>query len=232
MNNRDWIHTVSPEERERRNALMKEHLERSMRQMDEETEELCKKLRMTTGARQAAEAAWRRVALYGRRSFLLPRHTAVERKFLRMMIKILIAENPGLASRSLELARYLSDNYPFEWTISPSTAIARAQARHILLTEAESEFGETPIARPFAYSLYHWRQLRIKDPANLGEVYAMAVFLDHQRHFMDKDPERRKDLGLHRHALRRQLRTREARQATEKTSPQPGVENAGPATGE
>lgn len=225
MNNREWIHSVSPEERERRNKLMREHLEDSMAEMERYTDEQCRKLRMTTRAREAAERAWRRVAVRARRYLVLPKHTPVERRFLRMMVKLFIAENPGLVDRAVDLARYVSSNYAFEWCISPCTLLARLEARNTLLSDAESEFGETPVARPFAYSLYHWRQLRIKDPAHVGEIYAMAIFLDQHRHFMNRSPERRLELGLHRHALRRELRAREARDQSrsgQTTSPAPG----------
>lgn len=225
MNNRGWIHSVSPEEREQRNELMKEHLEESMAEMERYSDEQCRKLRMTTRARDAAERAWRRVAIRSRRYLVLPKHTAVERRFLRMMIKLLIAENPGLVDRAVELARYVSANYAFEWCISPCTLFARIEARNTLLSDAESEFGETPVARPFAYSLYHWRQLCIKDPGHVGEIYAMAVFLDQHSHFINKAAERRLELGLHRHALRRELRARDARDGTrsgQPASPAPG----------
>lgn len=211
MRNRDWIHRISPEERERRNALMAQHLDEQIARMEQWTEEQCRKLRMTTRARDAAERAWKKVIARGRRYVALPKHTSVERRFLRMMIKLLIAENPGLVERAVELARYVSADYPFEWCISPCTALARVEARNVLLSEAETEFGETPLARPFAFVQYHWRQLQIKDPANPGEIYAMAVFLDQRRFFLNKHPDRRNALGLHRHALQRELRAQKAR---------------------
>ncbi|MCX7599287.1 MAG: hypothetical protein N2512_10565, partial [Armatimonadetes bacterium] len=158
-------------------------------------------------ARKAAEAAWRRVVLR-RRYLVIPRHTPVEQRFLRMMIKLAIAEDPRLADRAKELARYLSTDYPFEWLFSPCTAIARAEARILMLHEADSQFGETPMARQVAFVQYHWRQLGVKDVASLGECYAMASFLEQRRYFMCKDEAWRRGLGLHQHALRRQSRAK------------------------
>jgi hypothetical protein len=224
MRNRDWVHTVDEEERRRRNAAMVKHLEQRLREMENWTEEECRRLKMTSRAREAAERAWRQVVL-GRRYLLLPKHTPPERRFLRMMIKLMIAENPGLVERAVELARYLSASYPFEWLISPCTRLARADARALLLQEAETEFGETPLARQVAYAQYHWQQLRIRDVANLGEVYAMALFLDQHSHFLNPHEEWRVSLGLHRHALQRELRARAAQHDSEEpaapASPKP-----------
>jgi len=205
MQDRSRMHVVSEQERMRRNSAMAEHLEMRLRDMEAWTEEECMRLKMTPPARKAAEAAWRRVVL-SRRYLIVPKHTPVERRFLRMMIKLSVAEDPLLAERAKELARYLSADYPFEWLISPCTALARAEARILMLHEADSEFGETPMARQVAYVQHHWRQLGVKDVANLGECYAMASFLEQRRYFMCKDEAWRRELGLHRHALRRQVR--------------------------
>ncbi|MBC7288664.1 MAG: hypothetical protein H5T86_11630 [Armatimonadetes bacterium] len=204
MNNRSWIHSVSPEELKRRNKLMAEHFEQGLHQMEQWTEEECRRLKMTTRAREAAERAWRRVVVWGRKYLLLPRHTPVERRFLRMMIKLTLAEVPGLVDRAVEVARYLSSNYAFEWLLSPCTRAARAEARALLLTSAESQFGETPLARQVAFVQYHWRQLHIRNVADLGEVYSMALFLEQHHFFMSTQDEWRKSLGLHRLALQRQ----------------------------
>lgn len=205
MHDRNWMHAVSDQERMRRNSAMAAHLEARLRDMEAWTEEECMRLKMTPPARKAAEAAWRRVVLR-RRYLIIPRHTQVEQRFLRMMIKLSIAEDPHLAERAKELARYLSTDYAFEWLISPCTALARAEARILMLHEADSEFGETPMARQVAYVQHHWRQLGVKDVADLGECYAMASFLEQRRYFMCKDEAWRRELGLHRHALRRQVR--------------------------
>jgi len=212
MNNRKWVHAVSTEEQRRRNELVQQHIEQSMQKMEQWTEQECRRLKMTTRGREAAERAWRSAVVRRRKFLFLPKHTPPERRFLRMMIRLLLAEDPGLVDRAVELARYLSDNYAFEWTVSPVTALARAEARNQLLNEAESEFGDTPLARPFAFTLYHARQLHVKDIANPGHVYAMAVFLEQHQHFANKLPERRQELGLHKHALRREIRAREAKQ--------------------
>ncbi|MCD6351123.1 MAG: hypothetical protein J7M26_03290 [Armatimonadetes bacterium] len=224
MNNRDWIHSISPEERKRRNALIKQHIEEGIAEMERLTEEKCRELKMTSRARAAAEKAWGRGANFRREPLLWPKHTAVERRFLRMMIKIYIAEDPGLVDKAGQLARYLSRNYAFEWTISPATLPARIQARNVLLSEAESEFGETPLARPYAYVLYHHRHLGIKDPANSGEIYAMAVFLEQQRFFMNKAEEQRRALGLHRHAIERQRKAKRKEREGEEAAEQQAQE--------
>lgn len=205
MQDRNWLHAVSDQERARRNSAMAAHLEARLRDMEAWTEEECMRLKMTAPARKAAEAAWRRVVLR-RRYLILPRHTRVEQRFLRMMIKLAIAEDPRLADRAIEVARYLSSDYAFEWLISPCTSLARAEARVLMLHEADSEFGETPMARQVAFVQHHWRQLGVKDVANLGECYAMASFLEQRRYFMCKDEAWRRELGLHQHAYRRQLR--------------------------
>ncbi|MCX7597549.1 MAG: hypothetical protein N2512_01585, partial [Armatimonadetes bacterium] len=93
MQDRNWMHAVSDQERMRRNTEMAQHLEARLRDMEAWTEEECMRLKMPPPARKAAEAAWRRVVLR-RRYLVIPRHTPVEQRFLRMMIKLAIAEDP------------------------------------------------------------------------------------------------------------------------------------------
>jgi hypothetical protein len=218
MRDRDWIHAVSADEKTQRASVMQQHMEQRLRDMEAWTDEECERLKLIARNREAAEAAWRRAVLR-RRYLVIPRHTPIERSFLRMMIKFMIAESPNLAERAVDLARYLSAEYAFEWVLCPCTRIARAEARALMLHAAESEFGETPMARPVAYVQYHWRQYEIRDVANLGECLTMAMFLDQHHHFLCNHVEWRNDLGLQRHALQREIRARsDAEQAGEGSS--------------
>ncbi len=205
MNNRGWVHKISEEERSKRNKAMAELLEQRIRQMEEWTEQECQRLRMSSRVREAAERAWRKVAR-ARRYIILPRHTPVEKRFLRMMIKLALAEDPSLVDRAGLLAAYLSRNYPFEWCLSPCTRPAVAEARAALIADGESEFGETPLAPQFAFVRYHWKQLHIKNVSDNGEIYAQAMFMVHHHYFLCRDEELRRSLGLHKHAFYRQRR--------------------------
>ncbi len=230
--NKSWIHSGNTEERKRRNQMMIQHMEQGIHHMEQWTEQECRRLKMTTRARQAAEKAWKMAAVYARKYFIspFPKHTPVERRFLKMMLKLILAEEPSLVDKAFEVARYLSNNYVYEWLISPCTRAARAEARALLLSSAESEFGETPMAGPVAFVQYHWRQLGVRNVSDLGEVYRTTVFLDQHQFFFSKHEEWRRALGLHKLAAKRQMRA-EQEAARQKQAQQAGQQPQSAQTG-
>jgi hypothetical protein len=210
MAQRNWIHGVEEPQREQQSRLLSQQLEVSLREMERWTDEECQRLKMTSVMGSAVDKAWRKVIVRGRKYGILPKHTAVERRFLKMMLKLAVAESPGLVKDIDAVARYLSRDYPFEWSISPCTRLARAEGRAALVAMGESEFGETPLAGPFAFMLYHAKQYAIKSISDTNEVYSHALFWEQRTLFRNKDPEARRSLGLHRHALQRQTAKQEA----------------------
>jgi hypothetical protein len=209
MAERDWIHEVEEAQRQRQARLMADHLEESLREMERWTEEECRRLKMTNLMREAADKAWRKVIVRSRRYLVLPRHTEVERRFLRMFLRLAVAESPGLVKRITDVARYLSRDYAFEWIISPATRLARTEGRVSLVGMGESEFGEAPYSAQFAFALYHARQFGIKNPADNNEVYATALFWDQRAFFVNHDAATRQALGLHKHSLQREIKARD-----------------------
>jgi len=188
---------------ELQNRRVQEHLRQATDRMDEWTAQQVRELRMTQPGRRAAERAFRKVVC-SRKYLILPRHTPIERRFLRMMVKLAIATDPGLQSRAVELAKYMSQSYAYEWIASPITHIARAIARDVILREADSTFGEVPLAGKLAFVLFHHEQFRVEDVSNYSELYNHTVNLEKENYFQVANNNWRLDLGLQRHALLRQ----------------------------
>ncbi len=190
------------------NKRVEEHLEQATTRMDEWTAQQARELRMTQPGRRALERAFRKVVC-GRKYLILPRHTPVERRFLRMMLKLAIATDPGLQQRAVELAKYMSQSYQYEWTVSPVTDIARAIARDVIMREADSAFGEAPIAAKLAFVLCHHKQLGIENVSSYSELYSHTLSLDKEGYFYALDNDSRLDLGLQHHAELRHQAQRE-----------------------
>jgi len=155
-----------------------------------------KALSTTHRTRQAAEHAFRKVCL-GRRYLLVPKHTEEEHFFLRLLILYAVARRPNLHTRANDVAEYYSTSYAFEWTQSPISRPAVLRARDMILSAAESEFGETPMASPLAYVYHHAKTLHIRNIASYGEAYAKAATLVSHRHFHNDEQAWRERLGLH-----------------------------------
>jgi len=191
---------------ELQNRRVQEHLHRAMDRMDEWTAQQAHELRMTQPGQRAFERAFRKVAC-SRKYLVLPRHTPIERRFLRMMLKLALATDPGLQQRAVELAKYLSQAYSYEWIVSPTTHIARAIAQDVILREADTTFGEVPLAAKLAFVLFHHDQLGVENVSDYAELYSQTLNLDKENYFYSADNDWRLDLGLQRHAeLRRQAR--------------------------
>lgn len=189
---------------ELQNRRVQEHLQQATDRMDEWTARQTRGLRMTEPGRRAVQRAFRKV-VWSRKYLILPRHTPVERRFLRMMLKLTIATDPGLQQRTAELADYMSKTYPYEWTVSPITHIARAIARDVILREADTTFGEAPLAAKLGFVLFHHEQLGVENVSSYAELYNQTLHLDKEDYFRAVHNDRRLDLGLQHHAeLRRQ----------------------------
>ena len=203
MSERKGIHEIDELQRQQNARLLSNQLETSMREMERWTEEECKRLKMNSAMGAAVDKAWKKVISKARKYLVLSRHTPMEKRFLKMMLKLAIAESPGLIKNVEDVARYLSRDYPFEWLISPCTRLARAEGRVSLISLGESEFGETPYGGQISM-LYHARQYAIKNVSDSNEVYSHALFWEQRAFFGNRDPQRRQQLGLHKQAMQRQ----------------------------
>ena len=188
---------------ELQNRRVQEHLQQATARMDEWTAQQIRELRMTQPGLRAAERAFRKVVC-SRKYLILPRHTPIERRFLRMMLKLAIATDPGLQPRAVELAKYMSQSYPYEWIASPITHIARAIARDVILREADSTFGEVPLAAKLGFVLFHHEQLAVENVSNYSDLYNHTVNLEKENYFQVANNNWRLDLGLQHHAELRQ----------------------------
>ena len=179
-----------------RNDRTRQVLEKINQEMERWTIESMAELQSTHHTRQAAERAFNKV-ICGRKYLILPRHAEEERFFLRLMLMHTLAMKPALQTRANEVAKYLSSNYQYEWTQSRVAGYARARARDMILAEAESEFGEAPMAGPLGFVYHHYRMLKVRNISNYGEVYSRAASLVRQRYFTNSDQPWREKLGLH-----------------------------------
>ena len=153
-------------------------------------------LSATHRTRQMAEKAFKKVCT-GRKYLLVPKHSEEERFFLRLFVMYALARRPNLHNKANDVADYISTNYAFEWTQLPVTRPAILRARDMILSSAESEFGETPMAAPLAYVYHHADTLHIRNVSNYGECYARAAGLVAHRHFHNSEQPWRERLGLH-----------------------------------
>ena len=180
------------------NRRVEEQLEQALQKMEQGTAQQVSELRMTQPGRGAVQRSYRKV-ICGRSYWLVPRHSALERRFLRMMLELAIATDPSLQDRAVEVARYMSKNYPYEWLTSAVTYMARSGAQDLILRAADSSFGSTPLARELGFVLFHHRKLHITNVSDYTELYSRALSLDKTGLFHDEYPDWRLDLGLQRH---------------------------------
>lgn len=179
-----------------RNQRTEQVITRINNEIERWTLDRVKELSATHRTRQVAEKAFKKIIL-GRKYLVLPKHSVEERFFLRLMIMFALARRPNLHAKANEVADYFSSNYAFEWTQSPVNRAAMLRARDMILSSAESEFGETPMAAPLAYVYHHANTLRIRNIANYGECYARGAALVSHRHFLNTEQAWRERLGLH-----------------------------------
>lgn len=182
---------------------VQEQIEDAIKRMEQWVAEQTQQLRMTQPRRRVARHAFRKV-ICRRKWLVLPRHTDTERRFLRMMLMLAIATDPGLQNRAIELARYMSNNYVYEWLTNRSTRTACNIARDVILREADSSFGSTPLAGQLAFVLFHHENLDIENVSNYTQLYSRALSLDKMGFFRDRFSEWRLDLGLQHHSKLRQ----------------------------
>lgn len=182
--------------RDIRNERTRQVLDHINEEMQSWTMAQLTELSTTHRTRQAAERAFNKVAR-ARRYLVVPRHPEEEQFFLRLFILYALARLPHLHTRANDVAEYFSTNYAFEWTQVPVTRSAVLRARDMILSSAESEFGETPMAAPLAYVYHHAGALGIRNVSNYGECYARAAALVAHRHFHNYEQPWRERLGLH-----------------------------------
>lgn len=181
---------------ELRNERTRQVIDRVNQEVERWVMEQISELSSTHRTRSAAEHAYEKV-ICGRKLLVLPKHTGEERFFLRLMLLYTIALRPGLQAKANELAEYFSTNYAYEWVQSRVSRLAVARARDMILSSAESEFGETPMAGPLGFVYQHNEMLRIKNPSDYGECYRRAANLVRERYFLNLEQPWREKLGLH-----------------------------------
>ena len=179
-----------------RNERTEQVIERVNKEVENWVREQLVEHSSTHRTRAAAESAYNKV-ICGRKWLVLPRHKEEERFFLHQMLLYILALRPGLQSKAHEVAKYLSSNYAFEWLQSDVTRFPVARAKDMILSSAESEFGETPMSGPLAFVYHHHKMLRVRNVSNYGECYALAANLVRQRYFLNQDEAWREKLGLH-----------------------------------
>jgi hypothetical protein len=179
-----------------RNERTKGVVEKINTEIERWVKEQMTDLSATHRTRQAAEGAYNKV-ICGRKWLVIPRHSEEERFFLRQMLLYTLALRPPLQSKANEVASYLSSNYPYEWVQSDVTRFAVARARDMILSSAESEFGETPMSGPLGFVYHHHNTLKVRNVSNYGECYALAANLIRQRYFINQEQPWREKLGLH-----------------------------------
>ncbi|MGD9496159.1 MAG: hypothetical protein AB7Y46_07600 [Armatimonadota bacterium] len=179
-----------------RNERTRQVIEQLNEQMERWTLEQLERLKATHRTRIVADAVFRKV-ICARKYLFVPKHSEEERFFLRLMLLYAVALRPGLQDKANEVAEYYSTNYPYEWTQSRISRYGIQRARDMILSSAESEFGETPMAAPLGFVYHHHKTLGIVNPADYGECYARAAGLVRTGHFTNLHQPWRERLGLH-----------------------------------
>ena len=115
------VSLVTDREMAARNAHAKQNIDGMFDEMEQYTRRLLLALRMTAAKRRLADKVIRSVSRrrvwYGAK-----KHSAVQMRFLRMMIQVGIAAHPNDTELASQIGRYYSDNYIYEWTRSDHTA--------------------------------------------------------------------------------------------------------------
>lgn len=154
--------------------------------MEEEVMEAARQSPVSAQTKKAMEKAYRWYVC-GRRRNLTRRFSDEQRFFMRLFLIDLFTHHPGRAKRPMQAAHEIGDNYPYYWTSSELTRLARVQARDMILRAAESEFGDTPFDGPLAYVICHTETYAIKDVTSYGELYSRAVTLSKEHLFEDAE---------------------------------------------
>ena len=182
-------------ERDRRGGRAQDQLDLAIEQMENRVLNRTRELRMTDlvrrAARKAAAAAGR-----SRRYLFLERHTPTQQRFLRMMVELAFATDPSLQNRARQAAKYYSRNYAFEWMVNPVMAPARELARDTILRAGDSEYGETPLAGPMAYVMFHHDEVGVANVAAYSDVYTRTFKLERAGFFRERLQAMRQRLHL------------------------------------
>jgi hypothetical protein len=180
---------------QRRGGRAQDQIELAIDQMENRVLNKTRELRMTElvrrAARNAAAAAGR-----SRRYLFLERHTPTQQRFLRMMVELAFATDPSLQTRGRQVAKYYSRNYAFEWMVNPVTAPARELARDTILRAGDSEYGETPLAGPMAYVMFHHDEIGVANVAAYSDVYTRTLQLERMGFFRERQQGLRQRLHL------------------------------------
>jgi hypothetical protein len=185
----------STSEQELKDERARQQVEQGLRQLEQWTEGMLRRLRLTRPVRDVGEAAWRK-ARRSRRYGLVPRHTETQARVLRYMILLAVATDPSLATRAGELARYYSRNYAWEWLTNAVTGGARDMARDMILRAGDSQWGEAPLAGALSYTLFHHDEVGLEHLSSYSEAYTRALRLDTAGFFRDQAARLRLRLGL------------------------------------
>jgi len=179
-----------------------QNVEKTLMQMTGEAErrtgEILAGLRLTSAKRRQAEKIIQKM---GRRRtwFGICKHNAVQRRFLRMMILVALAAHPADNKLAVQIARYYSDNYAFEWARFEPFGQLKAAARDMILQGADSEFGDTPQSGHLAYVMAHHRELGVQNVSRYSELSTRNLALQRESFFRDGAGDRRKELELDTH---------------------------------
>lgn len=179
----------------KRDGLVAKQLVEAEAAMARRADKRARELKMTQPMRAAVERAARKV-FSGRYLFLIPKCSKTRQKFLKMMLTLSVASQPRLAKQAVQVARYYARNYAYEWSVHPVTRPARERAREMILSNADSEFGETPMAAGVAYARHHAKEARVTHLANYGEIYTRALRMSQGNFFRDRGEAMRQKLGL------------------------------------
>jgi len=172
-----------------------EHIEDVTRQIEEQVRQKLLEPGVTPRTRRAVDAAHKRYVL---RQILRVRgrFSAEQQRWMRLLLADRLIENPNLHRNLKAVVQQLRLNYGFEWVTCPFTIAAQREARNIILTAAESEFGDTPAAGPLAYVRCHHRKYKIRDITNYDEAYLQAVQLENDGFFAGRGRELREEIGV------------------------------------
>ena len=170
-------------------------VDEALRQMEEWTATMVRRLRLTAPVREIADAAWRK-ARRARRYGVVSRHTDTQSRVLRCMIMLALATDSSLVPRAGELARYYSRNYAWEWGSNAATGGARDMARDMILRAGDSQWGEAPLAGALSYVFFHHDEVGLRHLSSYSEAYTKALRMDAAGFFRDQAARPRLRLGL------------------------------------
>ncbi len=182
-------------EQELKDERARQQVEQGLRALEQWTERMCRRLRLTRPVREVGEAVWRK-ARRSRRYGLVSRHTETQSRVLRCMILLALASDPALTARAGDLARYYSRNYAWEWLTNAVTSGPRDLARDMILRAGDSQWGEAPLAGALSYVLFHHAEVHLQHLSSYSEAYTRALRLDAGGFFRDQASRLRLRLGL------------------------------------